>query len=51
MIQKAANLKPDLAMFALVTSDQKLIPQNVFALIPDETDSPGSPPAKLQFRV
>jgi hypothetical protein len=51
VLQKAANPKPDVATFALVSSDQKPIPQDVFALIPDETDLPGLPPAKLQLRV
>ena len=51
VLQKAVNPKSDVAVAVLLSSDQKPIPQDVFALIPDETDSPGSPPAKLQLRV
>jgi hypothetical protein len=51
VLQKAANPKPDVATFALVTSDQEPIPQDFFALISDEAASPGTPPAKLQLRI
>jgi hypothetical protein len=50
-LQKAANPKLDFAMLALIISDRKQIPQDVFALFRDEAASPGTPPAKLQLRI
>jgi hypothetical protein len=51
VLQRAANPKPDFAMLALVISDRKPIPQDVFVLSRDEAASPGTPPAKLQLRI
>ena len=51
MLQKAANPEPAVLVAELLSSDTKPVPQDIFVVFPEETASPGTPPAKLQLRI
>jgi len=51
MLQKPANSQHVVDFVVLLSSERKPMPQQVFAVFPDEAASPGTPPAKSQLRI